>query len=420
MKKRTQGKKIRKVVAEFMSVLLLLAMLPAQVAEAASATITLSGGTTEIHVGDRVEVRLTISADTTIGDVEAFLSYDDTIFEFYSAAACITGGAGFLKVSDIGASPSAQDRTYRLYFNAKAPGECEVALSERPVIYSYTDGTELSVTAVSKTFSVLPSASASDNSSLSALYLVEEYGTAVTLTPDFSSEQLTYKATIPEKSDMVIVSAIAADASANVEVTGGRDLVLGNNEVQVIVTAESGSATVYTIEVCRLEQSDEPEITPVPGNPEEATETGVIVTTQGEQVWLTEHHTYTIEKVTEEMVIPGEYVPTVVMIGDVQVPAYVKQGDSASEFVVLVLKNDSGDVHFYRYDRAEQTLQRLSEEDYVINQSTPNEREELQSLIEQYEFHQSLLSLLVVILIVICMLLLGIIIWLSIRRKNRG
>ena len=75
--------------------MLLLAVVPTKKVEAASATITLSTDTEEIHAGDTVEVKLTISADATIGDFEAFLSYDDTIFEFYSAASCITGGAGF-------------------------------------------------------------------------------------------------------------------------------------------------------------------------------------------------------------------------------------------------------------------------------------------------------------------------------------
>ena len=134
--------------------LLLLAVLPVQTAQAASATVTLTTDAEEIHAGDTVEVKLTISADATIGDFEAFISYDDTVFEFYSAASCITGGAGSLKVSDIGASPSAQERTYRIYFTALMQGECEVALYDRPIVYCYTDGTEMSVTGVSKTFRV--------------------------------------------------------------------------------------------------------------------------------------------------------------------------------------------------------------------------------------------------------------------------
>ena len=64
--------------------MLLLAAVPVHTAQAASATITLTTDTEDIHAGDTVEVKLTISADATIGDFETFISYDDTIFEFYS------------------------------------------------------------------------------------------------------------------------------------------------------------------------------------------------------------------------------------------------------------------------------------------------------------------------------------------------
>lgn len=420
MKKTAQQKRITKVIAGVMSILLLLAVFPAQAVRAASATITISADDEEIHVGDMVEVKLKISADTTIGDFEAFLSYDDTVFEFYSAAACITGGAGFLKVSDIGASPSAQDRTYRLYFRAQALGECELALYERPIVYSYTDGTELSITGVSKTFSVLPSESASDDSRLTALYLVEEYGTMVMPEPAFSTEQLTYRATIPVESDMVIVSAIASDASANVEVVGGTNLAIGSNEIQVIVTAEDGSKTIYTVEIYRSEQSREPEATPVPEPTVELPKEGLTFTAEGELVWITEYHTYTVEEKTEEMVLPEGYVEFSLLTGDSQIPVYAKQDGTSQEFVLLVLKNEAGDRNFYRYDRVEQTLQRVNEEEYVINQIVPQEEQSTQTLIRQYEFHQSLLSFAVVLLFGICMMLLVVIVWLCVRRKNRG
>ena len=88
--------------------LLLLAAAPVKTAEAASATITITTDAEEIHAGDTVEVKLTISADATIGDFEAFLRYDDTILEFYSAVDCITGDAGSLRIYDVCASPSTQ------------------------------------------------------------------------------------------------------------------------------------------------------------------------------------------------------------------------------------------------------------------------------------------------------------------------
>ncbi len=410
--------------------LLLLAAVPVTTVEAASATITLSTDAEEIHAGDTVEVKLTISADATIGDFEAFLSYDDTIFEFYSAASCITGGAGFLKVSDIGASPSAQERTYRIWFKALTQGECEVAIYDRPVVYCYTDGTEMSVTGVNKIFSVLPSFSASDNNRLSALYLVDNQPKAIELTPAFSQEVQTYQGVVPFEATMVIVSAIAEDSLADVKVEGGKNLAVGNNEVLITVTAENGSKRVYTVYINRAEYA-EPTTTPEgPDNPAEPTaaptepvityEPGIVFETKEEQVLITEYHTYTACEKPASFTLPDGYVQTTLMINNIQVTAYAKQGVNPEEFLLLVLKNDAGEVNWYRYDRIEQTLQRVKEEEYVVTQVIESNDESLKTAIAEYQMHQSILTFAVALLIGICLMLLGVILWLCIRRKNRG
>ena len=400
-------------------VLLLLAVVPVQTAMAASATITISTDTEEIHAGDTVEVKLTISADATIGDFEAFLSYDETIFEFDSAASCITGGAGFLKVADVGASPSVQDRTYRIYFKALMQGECEVALYDRPVVYCYTDGSEMSVTGVSKTFSVLPSVTASDNSSLAALYIVDNRAETLELNPFFSPEKLTYYAAVPYTSEMLIVSAIADDDLAKVEVLGGKNLELGNNEVLVTVTAENGSQSVYTIYVYRSEVAQEPE-NQEDVIPEIAITPGITFQASENEVQVTEYHTYTVCEKPEEFVLPDGYVQTTLMINEIQVSAYVKRGEASEEFLLLILKNEAGEVNWYRYDRVEQTLQRVNEEEYIITQVIQSNDENLKAAIQEYEMHQEILTFGVAVLFGICFVLLMVTLWVCIRRKNRG
>ena len=402
--------------------MLLLAAVPVQTAMAASATITLTTDAEEIHVGDTVEVKLTISADATIGDFEAFISYDDTIFEFYSAASCITGGAGFLKVSDIGASPSSQERTYRIYFNALARGECEVALYERPVVYCYTDGTEMSVTGVNKIFSVLPSVTASGNSRLSALHLVDTKPETVKLTPAFRPETTAYYATIDRDSDMVIVSAIAEDPLANVEVAGGKNLSLGNNEVLITVTAEDGTETVYTVHVYRSEYEKEPEV-PEETEPEEpivSVESGIAFEAMDGQVLVTEYHTYTVCEKPEDFLLPDNYVQTTLLIDEIQVDAYAKQGENPEEFLLLVLKNEAGEINWYRYDRIEKTLQRVNKEEYVITKVIQSNDKQLKEAIQQYEQNQLVLIVAVAVLLGLCLILLMVILVLCIRRRNRG
>lgn len=435
--KKKNSKKQNKWIAGVLSFLLLLAVVPGTTAEAASATITLSTDTEEIHAGDSVEVKLTIRADATIGDFEAFLSYDDTIFEFYSAASCITGGAGFLKVSDIGASPSAQERTYRIWFKALTQGECEVALYDRPVVYCYTDGTEMSVTGVNKIFSVLPSFSASDNNYLSALYPVDNRAKTVELNPAFSPEIQTYYGTVPYEGTMVIISAIAEDSLADVKVEGGRNLVVGDNEVLITVTAENGSKKVYTVNIYREEYVAEP--TKAPDNPSEPTTSpdqpqptaaptkpvltlkpGILFGTKEEQVLVTEYHTYTACEKPASFTLPDGYIETTLMINNIQVTAYAKQGENPEEFLLLVLKNDAGEINWYRYDRVEQTLQRVNEEEYVVTQVVESNDESLKEAIAEYQVHQSLLTFAIALLMGLCLVLLVIILWLSVRRKNRG
>lgn len=422
MKFRNELKKISKWLAGVISFLLLLAVVPMQTVLAASATITISTDMEEIHAGDTVEVKLTISADATIGDFEAFISYDETIFEFYSAASCITGGAGFLKVADIGASPSVQDRTYRIYFKALTQGECEVALYDRPIVYCYTDGTEMSVTGVSKTFSVMPSVTASDNSRLAALYLVDNRAETVELSPTFRPETVLYYAAVPNSSELVIVSAIADDELANVEVLGGKNLEFGNNEVLVTVTAEDGSETVYTIYIYRSEFEKEPEqATEEEDNQKVTAVPGIVFDEVENQVLVTEYHTYTVCERPENFVLPDGYVQTTLLINEVQVSAYVKRGETPEEFLLLVLKNEAGEVNWYRYDRVEQTLQRVNEEEYTVTQVIQSNDESLKAAIAEYEMYQTMLTFALAMLFGICLVLLMVILWLCIRRrKNRG
>ena len=425
--KRKRVKKQNKWMAGVMMMMLLLAVVPVKNVEAASATITLTTDTEEIHAGDTVEVKLTISADATIGDFEAFLSYDDTIFEFYSAASCITGGAGFLKVSDIGASPSAQERTYRIWFKALTQGECEVALYDRPVVYCYTDGTEMSVTGVNKIFSVLPSFSASDNNYLSALHVVDNQPQTVKLTPAFSKEVQTYHGEVPFEATMVIVSAIAEDSLANVSVEGGKNLEVGNNEIQISVIAENGFKRTYTVYINRADYIEGSETESEENNPADSLitpvpmyEPGIVFDEKEEQVLVTEYHTYTVFEKPEHLSLPDGYIPTTLMINNIQVTAYTGQGANPEEFLLLVLKNDAGEINWYRYDRIEQTLQRVNEEEYVITQVMSGTDESLKAAIAEYQMHQFILTFAVALLIGICLLLLGIILWLCIRRKNRG
>ncbi len=416
MKDKINRRRWNKIIVGVAFFSLLLFAIPVLLVQAASATITLATEVEEIHVGDIVEIQLIVQADTTIGDFEAFLKYDDTKFEFYSSVSCITGGAGMLKIADIGASPSQQDRVYRIFFQAIAVGECEIALYERPVVYSYADGTELSVTGFSKTFSILPSNTASSDNQLSALYIVDNFDKTVVLTPSFSSDIQTYAATVGYEVQDLIVSAISTDDKASVEVFGGKELFIGVNEVVITVTAEDGSRKVYTVFIRRLEETEQIEQVEMK---EIVLESGITAKVEEEVISLTQYHTYIVCEKPEDFVVPDNYIETILLINGVQITAYVNKEATEERFLLLILQNEAEEIGWYRYDRVEQTLQRVCNEEYVVTQVVQSNDEALQEALSEYEMQQKGLFIVVSVLLGVVLSLLMVILWLWIRCKNR-
>ena len=79
----------------------------------------------------------------------------------------------------------------------------------------------------------------SDNSSLSVLQIAEG-----AITPEFNSGTLEYQINVPNETTKLTITATPADSKAIVKIAGNEELVVGENAIEVIVTAENGSTTV--------------------------------------------------------------------------------------------------------------------------------------------------------------------------------
>lgn len=79
-----------------------------------------------------------------------------------------------------------------------------------------------------------------------------------TISPSFNKDTLNYNLTVPNEADNITVKAEANDGKAKIEVKGGDNLQVGDNKVEVIVTAEDGSTKVYTINVKKEDKKEEP------------------------------------------------------------------------------------------------------------------------------------------------------------------
>lgn len=80
------------------------------------------------------------------------------------------------------------------------------------------------------------------------------------LTPAFDAETTKYNMQVEQGITEVTIEALAEDEKATVEVTGNKDLKLGENEVIIKVTAEDETVRTYTIIVLRGEAEYEPQL----------------------------------------------------------------------------------------------------------------------------------------------------------------
>ena len=93
-----------------------------------------------------------------------------------------------------------------------------------------------------------PESEPSANNDLSSLTI-----DGVTLNPEFDKDVTEYTANVGEEIANLIVSAVAENSNAEVEVTGNENLQMGENTVTITVTSEAGETKTYTIRVTKGE-----------------------------------------------------------------------------------------------------------------------------------------------------------------------
>lgn len=76
-------------------------------------------------------------------------------------------------------------------------------------------------------------------------------GDSLELTPAFSADVTEYTLAVGEDVTSLDVEAVAYDENAKVEITGNDNLLMGENTVEIKVTAEDGTVRTYTINVTK-------------------------------------------------------------------------------------------------------------------------------------------------------------------------
>lgn len=89
----------------------------------------------------------------------------------------------------------------------------------------------------------------SSNSRLASLEITEGV-----ISPEFNSDVTEYAISVPNEITVLNISAVAEDTAAEVEIVGNEELKVGENNIQIIVTAEDGSTTTYNILATRADE----------------------------------------------------------------------------------------------------------------------------------------------------------------------
>ncbi|MGO4271877.1 beta strand repeat-containing protein, partial [Paenibacillus sp. TAF58] len=222
----------------------------------ATASLVVSGGSNLVVGNNTVTVTVTAEDGTTV------IAYTVTVVRAASSNADLsdlkvdgTSIAGFAS-STLGYTVNVPNTTTAVVVaGTKADATASVVVSggsnlavgnnTAMVTVTAEDGT----TVITYTLTVIRAASS--NASLSDLKVD---GTSIT---GFASGTLGYTVNVPNATTAVVAAGTKADATASVVVSGGSNLVVGNNMITVTVTAEDGTTVItYTVTVIRAASSN--------------------------------------------------------------------------------------------------------------------------------------------------------------------
>ncbi len=255
-----------KIIAFFAALLLLIqAGMPMQVLAAGGKLFIASDvngvNTTALNVGDTVTLTLTAKGSNNESVTASVkFTYDANVFSFVSCGA--PGYAG-----GEGGEVRATGKTVTVKLKAVAPGDSGVKVTGES---SGLDSME-SAGVLLKVGAAGTAAAGSSDNSLSALSL-----SAGELSPAFASSVTSYTAQVPYGTTSVEVNATPAHEKARIEaITGSADLQVGENTINITVTAENGAKALYKVVVIRAAETA--------GEPGETTDPGADTTTNQQE-----------------------------------------------------------------------------------------------------------------------------------------
>ncbi len=157
------------------------------------------------------------------------------------------------------------------------------------------------------------------------------------LAPEFNKDTLEYSVELESNTTKVKINAEKNDSKASVSGAGEREVVEGNNKLEIVVTAENGSTKTYVINAIVKEK-----------NP-------IVVKIKNDK--------YTVVRKKDIIEAPEGYTETTVVINDEEIPAY---SNDITGYLLVGLTDSNGESAWYIYDKDKKTYSKYIE----LNSST--------------------------------------------------
>lgn len=292
---------------------------------AASGTIKVTTGSSQVVVGNRITLTVTLSSSTAIGSWQMDLNYDRNYLQLTSTNS-EAGGTMMANSSATGV----KSKTYTFTFKALKSGSTRVSIGSY-LAYAYDDLSKMDISTTSKTVRIITQAeleaSYSKDNDLKSLS-VEGFE----ITPAFDKDVTEYSVVVPENTTEITINAEENDSAASVTGAGTQTVTQGTNTFQIVVRAENGSEKTYNLTV-------------------EVKDANPINVTIGDE-------TLTVVKIKEYLPVPNAYQETTVNINDFEIPAYTSE---LTGFTLVGLKDSSGNINLYIYNEEDNTYEIYNE-----------------------------------------------------------
>ncbi len=284
---------------------------------AANATISLSASGNVI-VEKTVKVTIKITGGEAIGSWNFSLNYDPAYLEYVSGADTAGGGAArFADSVDSGVKTITKTVTFR----TKKIGTTSVSIKS-PQVVGFDSLTNLNTGSATRNITISAAPTLSDNNKLASLSV-----SPGELTPAFQTATTAYAVTVPFETTKLDVAAQAEHTAASVT-TSGTDLAVGENKIDVTVTAQNGKTKVYTITVTR----------------QESELAGVATQINGTD--------FTVAHDPTTLTVPEGFTPATSLLGDKKILSYTSPAETIQ---IAYLTAESGS-DWYIFDQAKQSF----------------------------------------------------------------